>query len=124
QMDALPLTPNGKVARSLLPPPSRDLTETRTLIAAETATEQAVLAVWQAVLGTDAISVEDDFFAIGGHSLLATQVVARLRREFRINLPLRALFEAPTVRNTARQIDQVVQGALQHQLPPVVRIDR
>lgn len=123
-MDALPLTPNGKVARSLLPAPNRENAGDRVLVEPSTATEKAVLAIWQGVLGTDAISVEDDFFAVGGHSLLATQVVSRLRREFRIDLPLRSLFEAPTVRHTAAVIDRVLLDSTQNQLPPVVRIDR
>ncbi|HVL02451.1 MAG TPA: amino acid adenylation domain-containing protein, partial [Dongiaceae bacterium] len=123
-MEALPLTPNGKVARSLLPAPSRDNEQGRVIIAPATATEKTVLAIWQKVLGSDAISVEDDFFTVGGHSLLATQVMSRLRREFRIDLPLRALFEAPTVRHTAAVIERTLQESEHNRLPPIERIDR
>ena len=123
-MDTLPLTPNGKVARTLLPAPQREDESERVLIAPVSETERTVLAIWQEVLGVDSISVDDDFFMIGGHSLLATQVMSRLRRTFRVNLALRALFEAPTIRNTATQIDLALASAQELQLPPVVAVDR
>jgi acyl-coenzyme A synthetase/AMP-(fatty) acid ligase len=98
-LDALALTPSGKVDRARLPDPN--LTGTPRAappIAPSTSLEQAVAGVWADVLQCDSISVDDDFFAdLGGHSLLGMRVISRLRRLLRIELPVRRLFEAPTV---------------------------
>lgn len=101
---ALPLSPNGKVDRRALPAPDAQLTADA-YVPPATATEAAVVACFAEVLRLPRASVEDDFFALGGHSLLATQVVARLRTAFGIELPLRALFEAPTPRGLAERVD-------------------
>jgi len=123
EIDSMPLTPNGKVARNQLPQPDYAAAEDRVLVAPVTDTEQKVLAIWQGVLQRESLSVTDDFFAVGGQSLLATQVMSRVRREFAVNIPLRALFEAPTIRNVALQIDLALQQQI-HSLPPVTVLDR
>ena len=66
-------------------------------VAPRTPTEETLAAIWADVLKLDRIGIYDNFFEIGGHSLLATQVVSRIRTSFRIELPLRALFETPTI---------------------------
>src|SRR5690606_18225912 len=99
-------------------------TEQRDIIAPDTETETQILQIWRDVLGVEVISVEDDFFSVGGHSLLATQVVARMRNAFGVKLPLRALFEAPTIRNAARLIDGLLAESSSNRLPPLVPIDR
>ena len=124
QLEAMPLTPNGKVAKNLLPAPDTTQTEDRPLIAPQTETEKAVLAIWQGVLERDALSVEDDFFAVGGHSLLATQVISRLRKQFKVKLPLRTLFEAPTIRNIAHHLDKALGDEARLQLPEITVADR
>jgi acyl-coenzyme A synthetase/AMP-(fatty) acid ligase/acyl carrier protein len=95
----LPLTSNGKVDKRALPEPTaeRPLLESN-YEAAQTAAEQVVAGVWAEVLGLERVGVEDNFFELGGHSLLATQVVSRLRKTFRVELPLRRLFQSPTIR--------------------------
>lgn len=124
-LDSMPLTPNGKVDRKALPAPqAQQGTEQREIIAPVTPTETQILQIWRDVLGVDVISVEDDFFSVGGHSLLATQVVARMRNAFGVKLPLRALFEAPTIRNAARLIDGLLAESSSNRLPPLVPIDR
>jgi amino acid adenylation domain-containing protein len=108
-LDALPLTPNGKVDRGALPASelSRpDLEET--LVAPRTPTELEVAKIWTQVLEVDTVGIHDDFFDLGGHSLLATQVMSRVREAFRLELPLRSLFEHPTVAGLAVQIVQAL----------------
>ena len=72
--------------------------------APRTPVEEAVAAIWADVLGVERVGVDDDFFALGGHSLLATQIVAQVRTDFSINLPLHALFSSPTVATLSEQI--------------------
>jgi amino acid adenylation domain-containing protein len=116
-MNALPLTPSGKVDRRSLPEPeSFAVDEAR--VEPRTPAEQMVADAWQEVLGVRP-GAHDDFFALGGHSLAATRVVARIRRSFGIDLPLRALFEAPTVAGLATRAADARRG--EHLvLPPLV----
>src|SRR5205085_4038458 len=81
---------------------------------------------WAAVLHLDHVSVHDDFFALGGHSLLATQVIARVRAVFQVELPLRSLFETPTIAGMASQIERMRFNALDRSLllQPVPRDGR
>ncbi|HEX2252566.1 MAG TPA: condensation domain-containing protein, partial [Thermoanaerobaculia bacterium] len=96
----LPLTPNGKVDRRALPAPEGRPAE-RELVAPRTPVEAAVAEIWAELLSTGPLGIDDDFFELGGHSLLATRVVSRLKERFAVDLPLRALFEAPTVAGLA-----------------------
>jgi len=112
-LEALPLSPNGKVDRSKLPAPvlERQSLE-RPLVAPRNATEQAVARIWAEVLDVAQVGVEDSFFDIGGHSLKATQVVSRLREALQVELPLRALFEAPTIAGLSERIQALQQQAV------------
>jgi acyl carrier protein len=101
----LPLTPNGKVNRKALPVPDQSRPELeRAYVAPRTALETVVAECWATVLGLERVGVNDDFFDLGGHSLLATQVIGRLREVFPVELPLRTLFEAPTVGGLAERM--------------------
>ncbi|PAJ83989.1 hypothetical protein CJO70_30475, partial [Burkholderia ubonensis] len=103
---ALPLTPNGKVDRAALaaaPAPVEDVPEEAL---PRTETEAAVAAIWAELLETARIDIQRSFFEIGGHSLLATQLVSRLRDRFGVELPLRAVFETPTVAGLAAIVDR------------------
>jgi len=106
---ALPLTPNGKVDRRVLPVPdwSRSACASAdTHQPPRTAAEEMLAAIWREVLRIETVGAFDDFFAIGGHSLLATQVVARVRAAVGVELPLRALFETPTLAELAQVIEE------------------
>jgi acyl carrier protein len=102
-LDAFPLNPNGKVDRKALPMPKR---ESRNLNAS-TSTEHTLVNLWQTLLGLDRVGVETNFFELGGNSLLATKLVNQCKKCFEIDLPVTALFEAPTIHTLAALIDGI-----------------
>ena len=105
-LDTLPKTANGKVDRKALPNPFSGRADLDVHYAPpRTATEVALVAILTEVLGVDAVGIHDDFFELGGHSLMVARVVARAEETLGISLPLRALFEAPTVAALAATID-------------------
>ncbi len=123
-LDALPLTPNGKVDRKALPAPGAAIrAEGEGVRAAQasprTPVEEVLCGVWAEVLGVGRVGVEDNFFESGGHSLLATQAVARIRNAFGIELPLRSLFERPTPRALAVEVESLLADEGARQLPPL-----
>ena len=108
-LDALPLTPNGKVDRRALPAPAGDdRTQGMTYVAPRTVLEELLVEVWQEVLKVERIGIHDNFFELGGHSLLATRVIARLRNVLDLDIPLRTLFEQPTVEQLAQGLDTLL----------------
>jgi len=120
-VDALPRLPNGKVDRRALS--ARGLPDLGTqegFVEPGTAEERRMAAVWTEVLGVPRVGLHDDFFRLGGHSLLATRIVARVRRDFEVQLPLRALFQSPTV---ARLLD-AVREARPLEVPKIATLSR
>ncbi|HEX4965432.1 MAG TPA: amino acid adenylation domain-containing protein [Thermoanaerobaculia bacterium] len=125
-VEALPLTPNGKIDRQALaalrPLPAAGAEHT----APRTPVEQILAGIWERVLGASDVGAHDNFFDLGGHSLLATQVVSRMRQAFRVELPLRTLFESPTVAELAVRVEEArladtAEGAA---APPIVPVPR
>jgi amino acid adenylation domain-containing protein len=97
-LDALPLTLNGKIDRKSLPVPDRNRGELKqAYVAPRGPTEEILVGIWADVLKLDQIGIHDNFFDVGGHSLLATQVISRVRQAFQMDLPLRTIFEEPTI---------------------------
>jgi len=108
-LDALPLTPNGKVDRKALPAPNHGRPELETaFVPPSSPVEKTLSDIWAEVLKIEQIGLYDNFFDLGGHSLLATRVISRLRDAFRVEMPLRLLFEQPTVAGLAERIDTLL----------------
>ena len=121
-LDRLPLTANGKVDRRALPAPERCRQEPKEgVLEARTVTEQLLAQIWSEVLKVEPIGIHDNFFELGGHSLLATQVVSRIRAAFQTELPLRSLFEMPTIESLAKVVETQTDTAI---TMPVDRVSR
>lgn len=103
-LDSLPRTPSGKLDRRSLPDPDTFAHDVSEYVAPQTPLEQAVAEIWSRVLGVDRVGAQDDFFSLGGHSLLATQVVAQVRSDFAVELPLHSLFTYPTIASLTSEI--------------------
>jgi amino acid adenylation domain-containing protein len=104
-MDALPQTPNGKTDRLRLPPPPRTRPDLDSIfVPPGTMTEIELSKIWSEVLGIDHLGINDNFFELGGDSLVATRIVTRVMKKFRVDLPMRTLFDTPTIAQQAEQI--------------------
>jgi amino acid adenylation domain-containing protein len=124
RLAALPLTPNRKVDRRALPPPPAGGEESAPFTPPRNALERSVARLWEEVLRVERVGAEDNFFELGGHSLLATQLAARLRDACGVEVPLRSLFEAPTVAGMARTVAAAGEASggapAELSLPPIV----
>jgi amino acid adenylation domain-containing protein len=105
-LDRLPLTAHGKLDRLALTAPRDDVRAAeRSFVAPRTATEQALARIWIDILGVGEVGAFDNFFELGGHSLLAGQIMARVANATGVLLPIRTIFEAPTIEALARRLD-------------------
>ncbi|HXP76316.1 MAG TPA: amino acid adenylation domain-containing protein, partial [Stellaceae bacterium] len=124
-LDALPLMSNGKIDRGALPAPDRSRPELEKAFAApRTPTEELLAELWAQLLDIERVGVHDDFFDLGGHSLLATQLVSRVREAFEVEIPLRRLFEAPTVAGLAETIEAARKTGQSLSAPPILPVPR
>jgi acyl carrier protein len=103
----MPLTPNGKIDRRALP--AAELTRGTSYAAPRTPEEEIVASIWAQVLEVERVSVDENFFELGGHSLLATRVMGRINEAFHLDLPVRVLFEAPTISEMSRSIIKLAE---------------
>ncbi|MBB4770700.1 amino acid adenylation domain-containing protein, partial [Xanthomonas arboricola] len=110
-LQRMPLTANGKIDRRALPPPQASASE----VPLAGATEQAIAALWDELLASGPIDARANFFHLGGHSLLATRMAGLIAARLRRRVPVRAVFEHPTVRELAAYVDHKAAAAL----PPV-----
>jgi amino acid adenylation domain-containing protein len=120
---AMPHNANGKVDRKALPAPERQNSE-ETYLAPRTPVEEVLAGVWMEVLGRERIGAADHFFDLGGHSLLGTRVMSRLRSAFSVELPLRELFEAPTLAGLAARVEVALRDGQGLHTPPLIPVPR
>jgi len=108
-LSSFPLTPNGKIDRkALLAPNATTTLQDESGPAADTPVEKIVAGLWKSLLGLERLGRQSNFFDLGGHSLLVTQLVARIRDAFGIELPLRSVFESPTLADLSATIEQTI----------------
>ncbi len=122
-LEAMPLTSNGKIDRKSLPEP--DITRpdlAQSYIGSRSPQEQILVEIWSSVLQLKRVGIHDNFFDLGGHSLLATQVISRIEKAIGISLPLRTIFEKPTIAGLSAALNQLSRPDAPP--PPIVPISR
>ena len=124
-LEALPLTPNGKLDRIALPDPEPERAAViAPSVPASGPIEEALTGVWADVLGRASVGVRDSFFDIGGHSLLAAQMLSRVRETFGVDVPLKSLFDEPTVAALARHVQDALRAGVGLSVPPLTAVER
>ncbi|WP_147206404.1 non-ribosomal peptide synthetase, partial [Segetibacter aerophilus] len=115
ELENLPLTPNGKVDKRALPEPDNNELQNYKFVAPRTETEVRLAAIWQDILGVEKVGIFDNFFELGGHSLLVFRVISAIRKELAVELPIRDVFNYPTIAQLATQfqIETVVLPKIQ-----------
>ncbi len=116
----LPRTPNGKVDRRALPAPGGHTTAARPASPPRTPVEQKLAEIWTEVFRRDGIGRDTDFFVAGGHSLLAVRMLSRVQAAFDVEIPLRRIFEQPTLAGLARVVVEA-QRAVPGRVPPGIQ---
>jgi amino acid adenylation domain-containing protein/thioester reductase-like protein/non-ribosomal peptide synthase protein (TIGR01720 family) len=120
-LDGMPLNRNGKIDRKALPAPEGEYRPGRSYAAPRNAAEERLAAIWEEVLEISPVGIEDNFFELGGHSLLAIQVLSRVREIFAVELPMRSVFDRPTVAAQAELIQIGGQGSEEDRSPDFER---
>jgi len=123
-LEAFPLNPNGKVDRKALPAPGHEHFENEQYVAPRSPVEEAVASIWSDLLRVPQLGAHANFFESGGHSLLATQVISRLRTAFGVDMPVRTIFEAPTIAALAARVESGLTRNQERTLPPLIRMSR
>jgi amino acid adenylation domain-containing protein len=126
-LEKLPLTPNGKIDRRMLPvPQEKDSAHQVWYMSPRTPVEELLVEMWCEVLGRSQIGIHDNFFELGGHSLLATRFMSRVQAVLQVRMPLRYLFEGPTIAQFAHRVEQALltKHGLLNELPPLVPVSR
>ena len=124
-MERLPMTANGKIDRAaLLEPEGIGKEQERGKKRARSPIEQALAEIWGERLRVEEVGIEDNFFELGGHSLLGTRVMSQIRETFQVEIPLRRLFERPTVRGLAESIEEALREGAGLEIPGIERVSR
>jgi natural product biosynthesis luciferase-like monooxygenase protein/amino acid adenylation domain-containing protein len=118
-VEKMPLTPNGKVDRKSLPTPT-ELYESSDAAESLTPIQEIISGIWARVLRVEQVGIGQNFFELGGHSLLATQVMSRIRQVLAVEIPLRVLFENPSVAGLAQAVE-LEQTASRRSIAPAIK---
>ncbi|MGO7169639.1 phosphopantetheine-binding protein, partial [Rhizobium leguminosarum] len=105
-LEALPLTPNGKLDRRALPAPEIAVDQIG-YVAPRTPAEEVIAAIWAEVLRVEKVGIHDNFFELGGHSLLVTRIIARIRETLLLEIPLRSIFQAPSIAEFGANLESI-----------------
>jgi len=125
QLDEIPLSGNRKVDRRALPAPDYSHAENgAAFVEPRDPVEELLVDIWARVLGVERIGLTDNFFDSGGHSLLATQVISRIRDAFHVDVPLRELFESPSVLELAEKVRAAIRAQQELTAPPLLPVVR
>ena len=116
-LDKLPLNANGKVDRKALPDPDVSKMQ-QEYVAPSTETETVLAGIWEKLLGVERVGLNDNFFHLGGHSLLATRLMGKIREAFNLEIPLKVLFEKPTIKELVKELET----AKTSELPPILPV--
>ncbi|MFT6835662.1 MAG: amino acid adenylation domain-containing protein, partial [Francisellaceae bacterium] len=120
-INEVPLSSNGKVDRKALPELNDKDLQSVEYVAPSNPTETTLCKIWEDLLGIKNIGIEDDFFELGGHSLLATRLISSIRKNFEIELPLKILFDYPTIKMLSIALTQDFKGQL---LPAIQTLNK
>ncbi|MBW4477607.1 MAG: amino acid adenylation domain-containing protein [Tolypothrix brevis GSE-NOS-MK-07-07A] len=123
-LEALPLTPNGKVDRKALPAPEFTQVSSSNIIPPSTTIENLLAGIWSEILGIEQVGISNNFFELGGHSLIATRVISQIRQVFQVELPLRYLFEKPTIAGLAKEIEKAIKVDSAFEVTNIEQIER
>jgi amino acid adenylation domain-containing protein len=123
-LENLPLTPNGKIDHRALPTPELTVLSEADYVMPNTEAEKIIAGIWQKALQVEKVGVHDNFFELGGHSLVATQVISRLQEAFGISLPLRYIFESPTVAQLSELILSELKTGSGLAVPAILPVSR
>ncbi|MEO6230171.1 MAG: non-ribosomal peptide synthase/polyketide synthase [Ferruginibacter sp.] len=120
ELDQLPLTPNGKIDKKALPDPGESDLVSNEFVAPRNITEESIAAIWCRLLSKPQIGVFDNFFELGGHSLLATRIISAIRKELKVELPIKALFLYPTIAALSGHLNEQGSGLIM--LPSIEKV--
>jgi amino acid adenylation domain-containing protein len=124
-LDELPLTPNGKVDRKALPAPgTEDFGGADGFVAPRGPVEEVLAGIWAQALNLERVGVHEKFFDLGGYSLLVIQIISRIRETFHVEIPVRALFESPTVAELATLVEEAIRAEQGVRLTPLKPVPR
>ena len=115
RLDKLPVTTNGKVDRAALPAPDVNNTLKREdmIMRPRTSVEERIATIVTSLLGMEEIGIDENIFLLGGNSLMGTQIIVQVANTFGVELPLRTLFDAPTIRQLANEVERLVIARLE-----------
>jgi amino acid adenylation domain-containing protein len=120
-LECLPLTANGKIDERALPDPDKAAAAgTSRFVPPRDPSEERLVEIWKEVLGVERVGIHEDFFDLGGHSLLATQVISRVQSALQVQLPLRVIFEAPTVAGLAEALSRSQEEQQKYEIDKIL----